>query len=280
LSTTAAHRRALLDLPPGQVDLWLARTDPVEPVLAARWRAVMTADEAAQHARFLFAKDRHRYLVTRALVRDVLSRYAAVEPHAWRFRSDAWGKPHVVDPPAPVDRFAFNITHTDGLVAVGVTRDRALGIDAECMRRDAPVAIAERYFSAAESRALRRLPAAAQALRFWELWTLKESYIKARGLGLSIPLDRFGFDLDGPGAVALSFAPGFDDVAGRWRFVQLRPSADHLLAVCIERGDDDALPRLCVREAVPLVASEIVRCAPERGVAEVTSGTSLRPSAR
>ena len=253
-------------------------------MLAARWHALLTADEAAQHARFFFEKDRHRYLVTRALVRDELSRYAAVEPHAWRFRSDAWGKPHVVDPPAPVDPLAFNNTHTDGLVAVGVTRDRALGIDAECMRRDAPVAIAERYFSRAESRALRRLPQGAQPLRFWELWTLKESYIKARGLGLSIPLDRFGFDLDAAGTVALSFAPGFDDVAGRLALraaaADRRPPARRLHP---EKGaaGDAAPPCLCVRGSrsarrVPA----LVRCTPERGAGQFTSGTSPRPSAR
>jgi 4'-phosphopantetheinyl transferase len=238
-----------LGLAAGQVDLWFTRTERVAPGLAAEYHALLTQQEQAQQRRFFFEKDRHRFLVTRALTREVLSRYVPVAPADWRFEPDGYGKPHIVDPAGLAKRISFNISHTDGLVAIGVALDRALGIDVESIQRQAPLPIAGRYFAPFESEALRRLPPHAQPRRFWELWTLKESYIKARGMGLSIPLDQFMFDLDVPGAVSIAFARGFDDVPSRWRFRHMSPTEHHLMAVCTEVGPP---VRLTVRETVPL----------------------------
>lgn len=253
-----------LSLQAGQVDLWFTRIDRVAPGLAAQYHVLLTQQELAQHRRFFFEKDRHRHLVTRALTREVLSRYVPVAPDEWRFESDAYGKPHIVDPAGTAKRISFNISHTDGLVVIGVGLDRALGIDAECTQRQAPLPIAGRYFSPLESRSLRRLPPHAQAKRFWELWTLKESYIKARGMGLSIPLDQFMFDLDVPRAVSIAFASRFEDVPSRWQFWQMRPTEHHLLAVCAEASEDKRPIRLTLREAVPMSTCSIALCAIDR----------------
>jgi 4'-phosphopantetheinyl transferase len=251
----------MLDLPSGQVDLWFTRTDRVDTSLATQYRSLLTPNELAQHARFCFEKDRHRYLVTRALAREVLSRYAPVDPRDWRFEADRYGKPCIVGPAGFATPIAFNISHTDGLVIVGVTSRRALGVDVECMQRHAVLEVADRYFSAPEVRFLRRLPVRMQALRFWELWTLKESYIKARGMGLSIPLDQFAFDLDAP-HIAIEFEPGFDDLPSRWQFRQMRLTPHHMLALCIAATAGHETPvRLSVRETVPLRDHRIDRCA-------------------
>lgn len=260
----------MLALAEGQVDLWFTRTARVHPALAARCHALLSPQEQALQRRFLFEKDRHRFLVTRALVRDVLSHYVAREPHEWRFNCNQYGKPHIAEATGLSQDIAFNISHTDGLVTVAVSRDRALGVDIENVQRTAPLDIAERYFCATECRSMRRLPAARQATRFWELWTLKESYIKARGMGLSIPLDQFGFDLDIPNSVSIGFTARLDDLPSRWQFWQCRPTEDHLMALCIEApGDKRVHTRICVREAVPLSGSctvEIVidRCSEPR----------------
>jgi 4'-phosphopantetheinyl transferase len=255
----------MLDLPAGQVDLWFTRTDRVDACLASRYRALLTQHELAQHARFHFEKDRHRCLVTRALVREVLSRYAPVDPREWRFEANRYGKPHIVVPAHLAKRIAFNISHTDGLVIVAVSLARALGVDAECMQRRAAIEVAERFFSTLEVRSLQRLSPQAQAMRFWELWTLKESYIKARGLGLSIALDRFAFHLDEPRSVAIEFAPDFDDVPSRWQFWQMRPTEHHLLALCVESPAQHEAPmRFCVREATPLRSHCVVHCPIDR----------------
>jgi len=255
----------LLDLPAGQVDIWLTRTDRVDAGLAAQYYALLTQHELVQNARFHFEKDRHRHLVTRALVRDVLSRYAPIAPHEWRFEADCYGKPHIAVPAALDKPIAFNISHTDGLVIVGVSVGRALGVDAECVQRRAALEIVERFFSTHEIRSLQRLSPQEQAMRFWELWTLKESYIKARGMGLSIPLDQFAFHLDDPRTVSIEFAPDLSDVPSRWQFCQMRPTEHHLLAVCVEaRGVDETPTFLRVREATPLRNHCVLLCPIDR----------------
>ena len=73
------------------------------------------------------------------------------------------------------------------------------------------------------------------------LWTLKESYVKARGLGLSIPLDRFAFDLSRPPSIRLSFARGFGDAARRWQLLQWQPATSHIVSLCAERVGSEAV---------------------------------------
>jgi 4'-phosphopantetheinyl transferase len=199
------------------------------------------------------------------LAREVLSRYAPIAPRDWRFEAGRYGKPRIVGPAGFAKRIAFNISHTDGLVIVGVTSRRALGVDVECMQRRAALEVAERFFSAPEVRALQRLPVQMQALQFWELWTLKESYVKARGMGLSIPLDQFAFHLDQPHAVSIGFEPGFDDDPARWQFRQMRLTPHHMLALCVEAAAVHETPiRLSLREAVPLRDHCIVHCPVDR----------------
>jgi hypothetical protein len=107
---------------------------------------------------------------------------------------------------------------------------------------------------------MQRLSLPLRTMRFWELWTLKESYIKARGMGLWIPLDEFAFDLDEPRRIAIEFAPGFDDRPSRWQFRQMRLTAHHLLALCVESraADGEAWVGLSLRETVPLRSHRVV----------------------
>lgn len=243
-----------LTLGAGDVHLWYCFYDQVtDPRLLEAYAALMTPDESAQHRRFVFEKDRHEYLVTRALVRTVLSRYAGVEPAALRFVRNEFGRPFMSGPPG-VPWPSFNLSNTRGLIAcaVGAPGQGELGVDVEDVeRRGETVSIAESVFSKAEVRALRSLPAARQRERFFAYWTLKESYIKARSMGLSIPLDQFSFHLDeGPG-IRISFDPLLKDDAGSWRFALLRASPRHFLALAC-RSRDAATPRIRARHAIPL----------------------------
>ena len=234
------------------VQLWFAFCDEIaDPDLLADYRDLLTDEERHKEARFYFARDRHLYLVTRALVRTVLSRYAAIPPQDWRFAPDAHGRPQILNEDSAAQRVAFNLSHTHGLVVLGVTDERALGVDVEHVsERAADLQIAERYFSAAEVAQLRAAPAELQQARFFEYWTLKESYIKARGVGLSLPLQQFGFDLAQPGAVRIRFHPPLLDEPSRWIFWQFHAGTDHCVAVCAERGEGTS--QLSCTRVVPL----------------------------
>lgn len=246
----------MISIAQNQIDLWLVRYDQIlDESLLAEMRALLSGDERAQEPRFHFADDRKRYLVTRALVRKVLSRYADVAPGDWRFAVNDHGRPRIALPAgadAGCQGLDFNLSHTRGLIAMAVSRHRPLGVDVEQVSaRRGSLDIAQRFFSPREAAALARVPAAALQERFYEYWTFKEAYIKARGLGLSLPLERFGFDFPRDDEVRLSVDPEVGDDAARWSLWQLRPTPEHLLALCAARLPSQPTV-LAVREAVPL----------------------------
>jgi 4'-phosphopantetheinyl transferase len=226
----------LLDLGEREAHVWLAwLRDCDSPALLDYYASLLDAQEQAQCARLAFPHLRHEYLLTRALCRTTLSRYAPVEPRQWNFKRNAYGRPEIDLPAAP--RVRFNLSNARSLVACVVTREADAGIDVEETERGCEMLdIAEHYFAADELRALRDMPALEQPARFFQLWTLKEAYIKARGLGLSIPLQDFSFDLNNPAHIPIAFAPVWSDEAAHWQFIASRPSERHALAVALRRG--------------------------------------------
>jgi 4'-phosphopantetheinyl transferase len=251
----------MLPLRADKIELWLAFCDEIaDQSLLADYRRLLVEEERQKEVRFHFARDRHRYLVTRALVRTVLSRYAAVAPQDWRFVEDAYGRPQIVNADPAARRISFNISHTRGLVVLGVTCERALGVDTEDVHaRDAELGIADHYFAADEVAQLRATPPELQQTRFFEYWTLKESYIKARGMGLSLPLAQFGFDLSQPRGVRIGFHPPLDDDPARWAFSLWRARSDHYVAICAQRVGRDA-PHLSFTKIVPLRDAAPLQC--------------------
>lgn len=223
-----------LPLPPRhlpQIALWLTFLDDVrDPALIACYHALMNDAERDQQRRFVFEHDRHRYLVTRALVRSVLARHAGVAAADLAFVANEYGKPALAH--AQVGDLAFNVSHAGNLVVLAVARGGALGVDTEGVEgRGSLDGLAEHYFAREEADELRAHPMPRRQQRFFEYWTLKESYIKARGMGLSLPLDRFGFRFPDARGVSLWAHADVDEAPQRWRFAQYATSG-HLVAVC------------------------------------------------
>ena len=239
------------------IDVWLAfYLEIVDERLLSRLRGLLSEAERQQEQRFHFADDRKRYLVTRAMVRTVLSRYAPVAPVDWTFSPNRYGRPEIASTPEEALGLSFNISHTRGLIALGVTRHRALGVDVEnVVARRISMGIANRFFSPAEVAELSRIPPEQQQERFFEYWVFKESYIKARGIGLSIPLDQFSFSFPHERAVRMAIEPPLGDDASRWSFWQCRPAPEYLLAICAERLNG-AAPTVTIRKMIPTETDE------------------------
>jgi len=227
-----------------EIQVWLVDPDTVGSAgQVERYLGLLTADERSVHQGYLFERHRHRYLVRRALLRTVLSRYADVAPEDWRFDLNAYGRPEVSGPTGA--RFVrFNLSHTDGLIACAVTRRCDLGVDVEDVTRTVdPMLIARTHFSAGERADLGAISEAGQRGRFFEYWTLKEAYIKARGMGLSIPLDQFGFWFGEDQRIGIRFDPRLgDDRPADWQFELFRPTPRHLMAVGIRREKQANVP--------------------------------------
>jgi 4'-phosphopantetheinyl transferase len=237
----------LLAVAPDEAHLWYTPTARVSSALLDAQRAILDGDERARADRFVFPRHGAAFTIAHALVRCALSRYAAVAPSHWRFVTNDHGRPRVQSP--PLDGLDFNLSHADGIAVVLVGRG-VLGVDVEPLARRAPLEVADRYFAPAEVRALAALPPAERPRRFLEYWTLKESYIKARGLGLALPLDAFAFDLDSGPRPRISFAPAIEDDGARWWFTHVSPTGGDLMAVALR--DAPTAVRIVARELVPL----------------------------
>ena len=254
---THNSREALL---PGQIHLWFAFPEEIRtPALLAEYHKLMNGEEQAQLQRFHFEKHRHQYLITRALVRTTLSRYATLPPQEWRFSKNEYGRPEIL-PSAKFPPLRFNLSHADGLISCGVVLAQDIGVDVELTTRiDNLRELAEHSFSPNEVHDFSQLPLEDQRDRFFEYWTLKESYIKARGMGLSLPLTQFSFHLSADRPIGISFDPRLKDHPHDWHFWLLQPTSTHKATVAIRRNPhlDHSL---IIRKVVPLMEAYPFDC--------------------
>ena len=254
---TDLKKRAILKLAPGEVHLWLAFSDEIqEASLFQAYNDLMTSEEQARGRRFRFARHRCQFAVTRALVRTTLSRYSHIKPHEWRFDNNPYGRPEIKASQNSLG-LRFNLSHTNGLVVCAVMQDKlkaecAIGVDVENIeRKNAAIEIAERFFSEREFADIRNIPEKDRCLRFFDYWTLKEAYIKARGMGLSIPLKQFSFHITHQAPIAISFAPELEDDQRCWQFWLLRPTQRHRVALAV-RLKHPRPGQLIVKKVTPL----------------------------
>jgi 4'-phosphopantetheinyl transferase len=203
-----------------------------ENVDDAQVMAILSHDEIRRAGSFRFERDRRLFTFARALVRRTLSRYVNVPPSSWRFGSSPLGRPFILFP-TEARTLRFSASHTDGLVMCAVAAGRDVGADVERVLDCAPLEIADRFFASREAEAIRASNGAEQTLSFFSYWTLKESYIKARGLGLSLPMNKFSFRLSPGASPSLHIDPGLGDQAAGWHFLSLRPTQSHCAALCI-----------------------------------------------
>jgi 4'-phosphopantetheinyl transferase len=151
-----------------------------------------------------------------------------------RFRTGEHGKPEI-DQPAEARALRFSLSHTKGLVVCAAAWHREVGVDAERIRRDDGMfGVVDRCFDPAEAAALRALPQAQRYLRFLQHWTLKEAYAKARGLGLTLPLNQVAFEIgDAEGDIRAAFAPELGDEPSHWRFELHHIGDEHVVATAV-----------------------------------------------
>jgi len=244
------------EIGPGAVHLWYAVSDEVsEPAQLAALESLLTPDERARRARYRFERERHQFLVARGLLRWTLSGYLGLPPEAVRFRAGPHGKPELAVGATPTP-LTFNLSHAAGLVACAIARDAEIGIDVEDLAGAADIDAVARSFAPSERADLDAVrEKTARQNRFLAYWTLKEAYLKARGLGLSIALDGFWFVLEARAPIAIRFAAPLDDDPTRWQFDQRDLAPGHLLAVAAAVGDGAAPLAVSVERCVPEAAA-------------------------
>jgi 4'-phosphopantetheinyl transferase len=228
-----------MTLRPDEVLLLLARP---EQLLAgdARERivALLSPHDLEHAARFRSERDRDVALASRATQRLALSRAAdeKVRPAQWRFATDSGGRPLLESPPATWGALRFSAANTVGLVGCAVSLGREVGLDLERRCDALPAELVERCLSEREQAELLALAERERPDRFTRLWTAKEAYLKARGLGIVEPLDQVEIVFGANEPPALTIGPELRDDGAAWRLDCLQPTGDHFAAVCVERG--------------------------------------------
>lgn len=230
-------------LPGGEVHVWRAAlAQPAEALLALA--AALSPDERARAARYRREDDRRRSVIGHGLLRQLLGQCLGEAPGELRFELGEFGKPALAGP-GTANRAGphFNISHAGDWILIGLAADRPIGVDVERMREEVACdRLAERFFSRPEREALASLPPALRRAAFFACWTRKEAYLKARGDGLTLALDRFDVSLM-PGAEPRLLATRHDPAdAGRWRMAELDVGPDHAGAV-VAPGPDWSLRR-------------------------------------
>lgn len=226
----------ILDLADRDVHVWRASLD-VPPARVQAFAGTLSEDERERAGRFFFDRDRSRFIVCRGVLRAILGRYLHVEPELLKFCYSRHGKP-ALSIASDGDAPRFNVSHACGLALYGVTLGRAIGIDVERIRPElASDQIAEQFFSSREIAALRALSPASRLLGFFNCWTRKEAYIKARGEGLSLPLSGFDVSVAPSAPTVLLSVPYESEQTSRWLLRELFPGPCYVATIAVEGHD-------------------------------------------
>ncbi|HAV62981.1 MAG TPA: 4'-phosphopantetheinyl transferase [Verrucomicrobiales bacterium] len=223
----------------GQVVEWVPRSRPpdLEEAGVHVWHldlsqpdldpAVLSEAERERAGKFAFSHLQERYVAAHVQTRMLLGAYLSRDPAAIEYWVSVRGKPHLAG-----GELHFNLSHTAGHALLAVCRSAEIGVDVECVSRNLDRnGIAERFFSTSEAEALKLLPDHAQAEGFFGLWTRKEAWLKATGIGISDGLSRVEFNCDPAEAPRVVRIDGSEDSAAGWQVLSLRPLADHIAAV-------------------------------------------------
>jgi 4'-phosphopantetheinyl transferase len=224
--------------PPARGSTRVWRVDLRQPdAEVARCRSILAPDELARAERFHFDRDRRRFVVARARLRETLGACCGIAPQDARFGCGDGGKPFLFDGVSP-SRWKFNLSHAGDLALIAVTWECEIGVDVERVDdRAEALALSERFFAPAEQAWLMAQPADERQTAFFRLWTCKEAVLKALGSGLRAPLDAFAVQPQPDGTASLTaLSDGFGGPDGdRWRVRLLDPApgyAGALAAPC------------------------------------------------
>ncbi len=230
----------------GAVDVYVLNVATARARLGEFW-AILSSDERDRAERFRFERDRERFVIRRGTLRELLALYLDEAPGRIRFCVNRFGKLSL-----PGRRLRFNLSHSHGVALFALAEGREVGCDIE--RSDPRFAadhIPERLFSAREASTLRALPTALQTAAFFRCWTRKEAYVKARGQGLSIPLDSFDVSLaPGEPATLLRGCEG-------WSVEAFEPVHDHPAAIVAEGADWQMHLRVIPDQGAPSCVSAL-----------------------
>jgi 4'-phosphopantetheinyl transferase len=179
-----------VSLAPGEVHLWRADLN-LKPQQFEVGRGLLSADERERSDRMVTQVLKNRRVAAQSILRDVLARYLQIAPFEIIFSLGERGKPFIQG-----GDIEFNMSHTEDLALIAITRAHPIGVDIEFLKSSKyHDSIVQKNYSSQEFAQYQALPENEKLEAFFRGWTRKEAYIKAIGLGLYYPLEKFTVDL-------------------------------------------------------------------------------------
>jgi 4'-phosphopantetheinyl transferase len=217
----------------GEVHIWRVYLNQ-DPSTIQRSFKLLSALERQRAGKYHFQRDHDHFAVARGGLRMILSRYINLPPAQICFSVNQYGKPAVCYELGG-NSLKFNVAHAGDVALYAFTLRREIGIDIEHLTEDClGLELAECFFSPAEASMLRGVAPALRTVAFFDCWTRKEAYIKARGEGLSYPLNRFTVSLT-PGHPASLLATDDDpSEVSRWTLMDVFPGHKYRAALAVE----------------------------------------------
>ena len=208
------------------VQIWTAPTEGWSEAIVSGLLDTLDPSEKGRSARFRVEAARVHYVAAHALARFAIGRALGRNSRSLEFDYDSFGKPHLVG----VTDLGFSLSHSDGLVGCALGVHREIGIDIENMRQETDLdAISDVAFAVSEREWVAASPTGDRRERFFQFWTLKEAYLKAKGVGFSHPPDEAVFDL----AEQQPRLKSDDGFVADWRFGSMRAGVAHIVSVAV-----------------------------------------------
>jgi len=228
--------RGIIKKKKNEIHIWRESLESDETNIRAL-ESLLSQNEIKRANRFLPGKLKYHYIAARGGLRRIISHYAGIRPENVKFRYNSQGKPELIQDD-PKNTICFNLSHTDDLVLYAIALNRPVGIDVEKIDRDIDLSgIARRFFSKNEYNAITSLREDRQLEAFYRCWTRKESYIKGKGSGIPMLLDKVEVSLTpGEPAKLLSNSADPDDVK-EWIIIDLEIDKPYIGALSYKGRD-------------------------------------------
>jgi 4'-phosphopantetheinyl transferase len=201
--------------------------DNIDRELTDNW---LDQSEQNKVEKLHFLRDKTLYQLSHYMLRWVLSQYLNMQPQQIEFDTNQYGKPSVKG----CNKLFFNLSHTNGVSVIALSKNKTIGIDVEKINPKIEVnSIADNFFHPNEVKQLNQLSQNERPSAFYKIWTLKEAYIKAKGMGLSIPLRDFNFNFDSPNIVDVNFNYSLKEIPSDWKFTSYESEKYHNFIVSV-----------------------------------------------
>lgn len=219
-----------LSLSSDMVDAWYIDVNDCKKQILY-YTSLLSTDEKLKADKFKFINDKNRFIIARGVLRILLGRYLSINPEKVAFKYGDYGKPEAKNNLS----INFNISHSGKMIIFGFAKSHDIGVDIEEIKNNFDVLdIANNFFSKKEIQFLNNLPKEHQKEGFYRCWTRKESFIKAKSIGLSYPLDSFSVSIDSHEHAELLETLWDINEKHKWALFSFSPSENYIGAISIK----------------------------------------------